>query len=142
MLNELFSIRSVNDRSGNGGEPIDRALRMAKARGWNQSRFALELSLSSKENVSPQQVHNWIKRGMPPEWHEPVSNLLECSVDELLGRKRPPPPPGSAARWPFPNIPFKDFDNLSPAAKADIAGMVEDRIRRLNPVAGRKQLRS
>lgn len=126
MLNEVFSIYRVTDKpSSRGDTPIIRALRMAKAKGWNQSRFAAQLG------VLPQDITNWKARGMPPEWHEPVATKLGCSVDELLGRGRPTPPTHPASRWPFGNIPFKDFDDLDDVYKAEIGEILEDRIRRL-----------
>jgi transcriptional regulator with XRE-family HTH domain len=127
MLNEVFSIHLVTERPPSRGDtPIVRALRMAKANGWNQSRFATKLG------VLPQDITNWKNREMPPEWHEPVANLLKCSVDELLGRVPPSKPTHPASRWPFDNIPFKDFDSLDDRYKIEIGEILEDRIRRLN----------
>lgn len=128
MLNDTFSISLVTDIIPGGGDtPIVRALRMAKAKGWNQSQFAAQLG------VLPQDVTNWKARGMPPEWHEPVATKLGCSVDELLGRGRPTPPTNPASRWPFDTIPFEDFDELDISHKLEIAEILEDRIRRLRP---------
>lgn len=53
---------------------------------WNQSDFARELALASGKPIRPQDVTNWKKRGMPAEHLEAASRVLQCSVDELLGR--------------------------------------------------------
>lgn len=60
--------------------PIDVALAWARERGWNNSAFARELG------VERQNVSNWQKRGLPPEWHERVASVFGKSVDALLGR--------------------------------------------------------
>lgn len=85
-LNRLFSLTAMaghNEKS----RPIDRALARAKERhGWNQVKFASELSKYGRV-VVPQDITNWKKRGMPPEHHETVAKMLGWSVDELLGLK-------------------------------------------------------
>jgi transcriptional regulator with XRE-family HTH domain len=60
-------------------EVIARALRIAAQKGLNQSEFA-ELV-----GVSPQDVTNWKRRGMPPAKHEPVARALGLKIDQLLG---------------------------------------------------------
>lgn len=126
MLNELFSLCVVTDKThGSGESPIDRALRMARAKGWNQTRFAAELQ------VLPQDITNWKKRGLPSDKYVSVASALGCSVDELVGRGRPNPPKNPASRWPFDNIPYEEFDQLGREHKTEIAEILEDRIRRL-----------
>ena len=60
--------------------PIDIALSMAKARGWNQTEFAIEIGASSAD------VSNWKTRGMPTDRYEATAKALDCTVDELIGR--------------------------------------------------------
>lgn len=59
--------------------PIQRLLAWAKELGMNQS------DLARKMNVSPQDITNWKKRGMPPEHHLVASSSVGRTVDELLG---------------------------------------------------------
>jgi transcriptional regulator with XRE-family HTH domain len=82
----MFSIADMEQR------PIDRALMWAKERGWSQSDLAREIG------VTPQDITNWKKRGMPPEWYEKTAEVLERAVDELLGRKAGPQQP-STEQW-------------------------------------------
>lgn len=58
---------------------IDRVLRLAKARGMNQSKLATEIG------VSPQDITNWKSRGMPAEWLVYAARAVETTTDELLG---------------------------------------------------------
>jgi len=58
--------------------PIQRALRWASDLGMNQSALARKL------NVSPQDVTNWKKRGMPPEHYAAVAKAVNKTVDELI----------------------------------------------------------
>lgn len=60
--------------------PIDIALEMAAAKGWNQSEFARRLGRE------PAHITNWKKRGMPTDAHAEVAELLGCSIDALNGR--------------------------------------------------------
>lgn len=85
-LNNLFTIANMEQR------PIDRALTWAKERGWSQSDLARELG------VTPQDITNWKKRGMPPEWYQGAADVLGRTVDELLGRKMDPQPT-NAEMW-------------------------------------------
>lgn len=80
LVNDVFTIQPMDER------PIDRALKWARERGWNQSQLAAQLE------VAPQHVTNWKTRGMPPEWHEPVARLFGRSIDELMGRPVAPSP--------------------------------------------------
>lgn len=59
---------------------FERMTRWGADRGWNQSEIAVNLGLSS-----PQQISNWKRRGVPPEWHAPIARLFGRSVDELMG---------------------------------------------------------
>lgn len=60
--------------------PIDTALELAAAKGWNQSEFARRIGRE------PAHITNWKKRGMPTDAHAQVAEVLGCSVDALLGR--------------------------------------------------------
>lgn len=73
FVNALFNIEGMESR------PIDRALTWARELGMNQSGFARALE------VSPQDVTNWKRRGMPPEHHAKAAQVVKRSVDELLG---------------------------------------------------------
>ncbi len=46
----------------------------------DQSQFAAAIG------VLPQHVTNWKRRGMPADQHQRAADVLEWSVDELLGR--------------------------------------------------------
>lgn len=60
--------------------PIDRALRWAKEDGLNQSDLAKRLS------VLPQDITNWKKRDLPSDKYLNVAEVLNRSLDDLLGR--------------------------------------------------------
>lgn len=60
--------------------PVDLALRLASARGWDQTAFGAAVGASSAT------VSNWKKRGMPADQHQVVADALSISVDQLLGR--------------------------------------------------------
>lgn len=60
--------------------PIDLALRLARAKGWNQTQFA------GRMGVTPSDISNWKDRGMPAERHATAADTLGISVEELLGR--------------------------------------------------------
>jgi phage repressor protein C with HTH and peptisase S24 domain len=64
-----------------GERVIDRALRMAAERGWDQSEFARQIG------EVPQAITNWKARGMPAGKQGKVASALGCSVDALLGRE-------------------------------------------------------
>ncbi len=132
MLNELFRLGVMSSATRKGGNrPIDRALKWAlEERGWRKARFAAEMG------VSPANVTNWIARGLPPEHHEKVAKILKKSVDELLGKEKKEAWDPTAT-WPF-DIPYREFDKLKPAQKADIGEMVEDRVRRFKAKNGPK----
>jgi len=58
---------------------FERMKRWGEGEGWNQTEIASRLGLL------PQNVSNWKKRGVPPEWHAPIARLFGRSIDELLG---------------------------------------------------------
>lgn len=60
--------------------PIDRALLWAKEDGLNQSDLAKRLS------VLPQDITNWKKRDLPSDKYLAVADVLNRSLDDLLGR--------------------------------------------------------
>lgn len=104
-LNAAFTISAVaKDKQEKKPNTLSirTALRLAMDRhSWNQSEFARELALASGKGIKPQDVTNWKKRGMPPEHLEVVSHVLNCSVDELLGRIDAASAPRRADAWPF-----------------------------------------
>jgi hypothetical protein len=59
--------------------PIDRVLGWARDIGLNQTELANRLG------VTPQDITNWKKRGMPPEHHAPAARLLGRTVELVLG---------------------------------------------------------
>lgn len=69
----LFTIGPVTET------PIDRAIRWANELGMNQSQFAAAMG------VTPQDVTNWKRRGMPPEHHALASVVVKHTIDELVG---------------------------------------------------------
>lgn len=90
--------------------PIERALRIARAKGMNQTKFAREMG------VLPQHVTNWKKRGMPPEHYRQAAKVVGITIDELLSEApleyaiqadRPPPSRVAepAFRWATEQIP-------------------------------------
>lgn len=58
--------------------------------------------------------------GVRPEW-------LELGRGPRLPTDKPPP---DLANWPFPSIPPDRFFSLTPDQRADIEGLVEDRMSR------------
>lgn len=101
-VNGLFTIL------GMGKTVFARAIEKAQQKGWNQS------DLASRLGVLPQHITNWKSRGIPPDKYVALADVLECSLDELLGRTRflsagSPPPP-----WPFATIDESKVRALSP----------------------------
>jgi DNA-binding transcriptional regulator YiaG len=111
-LNAPFSLACMGQQHE---RPIDRALERAKALGLNQSQFAAKLL------VDPQHVTNWKRRGMPPEYHAKAAEVLNWSVDQLLGRQSP--------SWPF-RIPLRELEGLEPHQLEELEEIIEDRIAR------------
>jgi hypothetical protein len=110
ILNNPFSIAAVaSDKQKSGGRSIDIAVKLAKAKGWNQSEFARRMTLAGEKPVTPGAFSNWKRRGMPPEHIETASRVLNCSADELLGRESRVTPgiKGSATIVPIkPSLPL------------------------------------
>jgi len=80
-INVLFSIVGVKH-----DEPIDRALRWARALGMNQSRFAEAIG------ATPAVITNWKARGMPSDHYATVAAVTRHTIDELVtGRPQTPP---------------------------------------------------
>jgi phage repressor protein C with HTH and peptisase S24 domain len=62
-----------------GERVIDRALRWAKERGWNQTEFAAAM------DVAPANLTNWKARDMPADQHARAARVLGRTIDELVG---------------------------------------------------------
>lgn len=109
FLNNPFSLGRMELR------PIDRALRRAREKGMNQSLFAERLG------VEPQHITNWKRRGMPPEWHARVAQVLGYTVDELLGLISEVRPIFSTKYPPAPEEDEETLDAVAqPAAEGDM----------------------
>lgn len=65
----------------NRERPIDRVLKLAKAKGMNQTDLAAAMDISSAG------LSNWKARGMPTDQLETAAQALGVSVDYLLGRE-------------------------------------------------------
>lgn len=61
-----------------GERVIDRALRWAKERGWNQTEFAAAM------DVAPANLTNWKARDMPADQYAKAARVLGRSMDELV----------------------------------------------------------
>ncbi len=72
--------------------PIDVTLRLARAKGWNQTDLATEMG------VTPADISNWKSRGMPSDKLIGAATCLQVTVDELLGRTVKEPEPEYAGR--------------------------------------------
>lgn len=70
--------------------PIDRALRLARRKGWNQKQFG------ERMGVLPANVTNWKARGLPMDQAPKAAEVLEISVGQLLGKE--PIPDGAEQR--------------------------------------------
>lgn len=70
---DVYAVKVSNET------PIERVLRLAKERGWNQSDLAGRLGVSS------QNVTNWKQRGMPADKLLQAAAVLGCSTDYLAG---------------------------------------------------------
>lgn len=91
--------------------PIDMALRLAKARGWNQTAFAAQIGTTSAV------ISNWKSRGMPADQHSAVATALGISVDQLLGTA-----PGGGTP---PPLPPRDFNDRQAVSESDW-GVLQD----------------
>jgi len=78
---------------------IDRALKLAKERGMNQTAFGKAMG-----DVTPATITNWKARDMPPERHEKAAAVLGVTVDELLGKAAAPSNADGADTWPLRSI--------------------------------------
>lgn len=98
---------------------FDRMIRKANEREWSQSDLAIRLG------VSPQNVTNWKRRGVPPEQYVRLADVLDCSLDDLLGRTkyigRESLPP---VRWPYQEIDEGKFRDLAPNHAAKLEGAI------------------
>lgn len=67
--------------------PIDRVLRLAAAKGLNQTELATEMGTTSAA------LSNWKTRGMPADKYQAAADALGVTVDKILGRcvERPEP---------------------------------------------------
>ncbi len=61
--------------------PIDRAVRWAKELGMNKTALGAALDLPSPSAT----ITNWLKRGMPAEYHVKAAEVTKRSLAELLG---------------------------------------------------------
>ena len=101
---------------------FERMARWGAARGWNQSEIAANLGLSS-----PQQISNWKRRGVPPEWHAPIARLFGRSVDELMGLSAETPADDLLQKaWPFRSVDEAKVRNLDeiPLAQLEAAILI------------------
>lgn len=89
-------------------------------------------ALADALNISPQNMTNWKIRGVPPRMHKPVADVLQWSVDELLGRGKVDK---AASHSPF-RVPFSDYLGLTTKQKQELAEIVEDRIARFRAKGG------
>lgn len=105
-IHDLFSMRFMQNE-----RPIDMALRLALARGWNQTAFAAEIGATSAV------VSNWKKRGMPADQHSTVAAALGISVDQLLG--------GAVVSGSPPPLPPRDFNDRQAVSESDW-GVLQD----------------
>lgn len=75
-------------------------------------------ALARKMNVSPQDITNWKKRGMPPEHHQAAAQAVNRSVDELLGAATPAQP--AQANAVTATVDALSPGRLSPAIGAEV----------------------
>lgn len=98
---------------------FDIVIRKAREKDWTQSDLAVQLGLS------PQNVTNWKRRGVPPDQYVKIADTLNCSLDELLGRtkfvgKTDP----KAGRWPYPGIDEDKLRGLDTGQAARLEGAI------------------
>ena len=92
---------------------IDRALKLAKAKGMNQTAFG-----KAMDDATPATITNWKARDMPPERYEKAAAVLGVTVDELLGSTTSPANAEGALPWPLRSISRSALAAL-PAAKLE-----------------------
>lgn len=98
---------------------FERALGKARDKGWNQSDLAVRLGLS------PQNVTNWKSRGVPPEKYVALADVLDCSLDELLGRlKYVTGHKPATALWPFESLDESKLRNLELSDASKLEGAI------------------
>lgn len=94
-------------------------IRKAREKDWTQSDLAVQLGLS------PQNVTNWKRRGVPPDQYVKIADTLNCSLDELLGRTKFI---GKVAmeprRWPYPSIDEDKLRSLDEKRAARLEGAI------------------
>lgn len=112
--------------------PIDWAVDRAKHLGMNKSAFAKAML------VSPQDVTNWLARGMPPDHYQQAAEVLICSIDELVGRA----PPRVESGWPFTEVTPERLQMLSPAERLHLQAAMLEEIDRLESAKREKNLRA
>lgn len=128
----LFTIGSVRPRN-EYRRPIDWAVERAKHLGMNKSAFAKAML------VSPQDVTNWLARGMPPEHHQQAAEVLRCTIDELVGRA---PQRAEPAGWPFTEVTRDRLRLLSPSDRLHLEAAMLEEIDRLESAKREKNLRA
>lgn len=74
--------------------PVDIALFVMKARGWNQTQLAEKVGASSSD------VTNWKSRDLPTWRHGKIADALGITIDQLTGRQ--PLPEGLTKTAPSP----------------------------------------
>lgn len=57
---------------------VDRVIEESKRRGWSRADLARQLQ------ISPQRLHNWQARDIPPASHKAVAKALGWTVDRLV----------------------------------------------------------
>lgn len=98
---------------------FDRMIRKASEKDWSQSDLAVRLG------VSPQNVTNWKRRGVPPDQYVNLADTLNCSLDELLGRtKYIGSSKSSSGRWPYRDIDETKFRDLESHQAARLEGAI------------------
>lgn len=109
----------------------ERALRLAKDKGWNQSEFAEAIG------ADKQHITNWKKRGFPPARYARTAEVLGVSVEELITGKKPATQVTSASRIAEPTTRLyghdvteeavmfaKEWEKLTPPLRAQVQALV------------------
>lgn len=95
--------------------------------------------LADEINVSAQRVNNWRHRGIPGRMHARVAEVLDWTVDQLLGKA--PPNKDNEPTWPFPSIPAYRFNRLSEGERLAVQGVMVDKIAEIEAERGGKRPR-